>query len=234
MIAIIPAAGQSRRMGGKINKQFLLLKNKPVLAHTLEVFNSSSLIKEIVIVAAQEEVDYCLKEVVKKYSFNKVSQVIAGGKERQDSVYQGLLSLSFLPEWIVVHDGARPFLTEKMLEQARNGAEKTGAALVAVPVKDTIKVINSEKIVEDTPERNKLWAVQTPQTFHFALLLEAYQKAKSDGFLGTDDASLVERMGKKVLVVDGSYENIKITTPEDLLIGEAILERRQNESRSRL
>lgn len=224
--AIIPAAGQGKRMGREKNKQFLLLGQKPVLAHTLTVFQESPLIEEIVVVAAPGEVDYCRLEVVEKYNFSKVTKIITGGKERQNSVYNGLLALSHQPHLVVIHDGARPFLSREILEQSIEVSLKTGGAVVAVPVKDTIKVVNQEKMVESTPDRSILWAVQTPQTFNYSLLLQAYEEAAKEGFLGTDDASLVERMGAKVTVVPGSYENFKITTPEDLLLGEAILARR--------
>lgn len=224
--AIIPAAGQSRRMGLGTNKQFLILKGKPVLAYTLMAFEKCLAVQEIIIVAAPGEEVYCREEVVEKYSFSKVSQVVVGGRERQDSVYQGILALSQDTEVVIVHDGARPFLTTELINRSIEHCLVTGAAIVAVPVKDTIKIVSKEQIVENTPPRHTLWSVQTPQTFRYSLLKEAYEQAISQGFLGTDDASLVERMGGPVKVVDGSYENIKITTPEDLIIGGAILERR--------
>lgn len=227
--AVIPAAGQSRRMGGKINKQFLMLGEKPVLAHTLLLFQNCSLIDEIIVVAAQGEVEYCQEFVIDKYNLSKVNKVIEGGKERQDSVYKGLLALSSFPDFVVVHDGARPFLDSEMIEETFIKAKELGGGVVAVPVKDTIKIVDQDKLVINTPERSTLWAVQTPQTFSYSLLISAYQKAKEDNFLGTDDASLVEKIGKKVAIVSGSYENIKITTPEDLIIGQAILERRKKQ-----
>lgn len=224
--AIIPAAGQSRRMGLGTNKQFLTLGGKPVLAHTLAVFENCLAVQEIIVVAAPGEEEYCSQEIVRKYNFSKVFQVITGGRERQDSVYQGILALSSDTDLVVVHDGARLFLTAELIEESINHCQETGAAIVAVPVKDTIKIVNEEHTVENTPPRNILWAVQTPQTFSYSLLKKAHQEAKLDGFLGTDDASLVERLGGQVRVVLGSYENLKITTPEDLIIGEAILRRR--------
>lgn len=163
--AIIPAAGQSRRMGGGKNKQFMLLGQKPVLAHTLAIFQNCSQIGEIVVVAASHEVDYCRSEVVEKYNFSKVTQVIAGGKERQDSVYQGLLALSSQPRLVVVHDGARPFLREEVIARCLEAAGKKGGAVAAVPVKDTIKVVNQEKVVESTLDRSTLWSIQTPKLF---------------------------------------------------------------------
>lgn len=222
---IIPAAGQSRRMGLGTNKQFLTLKGKPVLAHTLAVFENCLAVQEIIIVAAEGEEEYCRREIIENHSFSKVSQVITGGKERQDSVYQGILALSPDTEIVIVHDGARPFLTAELINRSIEHCLETGAAIVAVPVKDTIKIVNGEQTVENTPPRHTLWAVQTPQTFRYSLLKEAHDRAKMQGFLGTDDASLVERLGGQVKVVLGSYENLKITTPEDLIIGGAILER---------
>jgi len=226
--AIVPAAGQSRRMGSKRNKQFLLLGEKPVLAHTLTVLENCREIEEVVVVVARGEEEYCRREVVEKYHLAKVVQIISGGQERQDSVYQGIQSLSSQAEIVVIHDGARPFLTSQMLGDSIQGAKETGGAIMAVPVKDTIKVVSREKIVENTLLRETLWAVQTPQAFSYPLLKEAHESAQRDNFLGTDDASLVERIGGKIKVILGSYENLKITTPEDLVIGKAILERRES------
>lgn len=224
--AIIPAAGQSSRMGLGKNKQFLLLSGKPVLAHTLTIFQASAEIEEIIIVAASGEEEYCQREIVDRYGFSKVSQVIAGGKERQDSVYQGILALQSDTDLVVVHDGARPFLTTEMISTAIQSSLNSDGAIAAVPVKDTIKIVNSEGIVKTTPCRDQIWSVQTPQTFRYSILRKAHEKARNEGFLGTDDASLVERTGGKIRVIPGSYENLKVTTPEDLIIGEAILKRR--------
>lgn len=226
--AIIPAAGQSRRMGLGTNKQFLTLGGKPVLAHTLTTFENCPEVQEIIIVAAEGEEDYCCQAIVEKYNFSKVAKVIKGGKERQDSVYRGILSLSPGVDIVIVHDGARPFVTAGMIQSSIDGCLETGGAIIAVPVKDTIKIVNEEQIVENTPPRETLWSVQTPQTFRYSLLREAHETAKREDFLGTDDASLLERLGKRVKVIRGSYENLKITTPEDLIIGEAILERRKS------
>lgn len=224
-VAIIVAAGQGSRMGTKINKQYLHLLNKPVLAHTVDVFERHSLIEGIIIVTRQDEINLCNEEVIIPYNFRKVIKVVAGGKERQDSVYEGLKALPTQCELVVVHDGARPLITPNLIDEVLIAGRKEGAALVAVPVKDTIKR-ESGGFVSETIPRQEIWAVQTPQIFTKKIILEAYQEAYNQGFYGTDDASLVERLGKKVKIVPGSYENIKITTPEDLDIGKAIIARR--------
>lgn len=224
-VAIIVAAGQGSRMGTKINKQYLMLLDKPVLAHTIETFEKHPLIDGIIVITRQEEINFCRDNVILPYCYHKVIEVIAGGKERQDSVYLGLKALPFLCETVVVHDGARPLITPKIIEDAIIAGRKEGAAVVAVPVKDTVKREKGGYVTETIP-RKEIWAVQTPQVFDRMTIQKAYQSAYDEGYYGTDDASLVERLGKPVKIVLGSYENIKITTPEDLDIGEAILKRR--------
>lgn len=224
-VAIIVAAGQGSRMGTKINKQYLKLLDKPVLAHTIEVFEHHPLVDGIIVVTRQEEINLCYEEVIFPYNFQKVIKVIAGGKERQDLVYQGLKALPCECELVVVHDGARPLITPKIIETAILEGSKEGAAIVAVPVKDTIKRQREGYVCETIP-REEIWAVQTPQVFSKKIIIEAYEVAYNHGYYGTDDASLVERIGKQVKIVRGSYDNIKITTPEDLDIGGSILRRR--------
>lgn len=228
-IAVIVAAGQGSRMGTKVNKQYLNLLDKPVLAHTLEVFEKHSLIDGIIVVTRQDEISLCLNEVILHYQLKKVINVTAGGKERQDSVYQGLKALSSQCELVVVHDGARPLITPEIISKVLATAQQEEAAIVAVPVKDTIKkAVNG--FVSETILREQLWAAQTPQVFTKEVIFQAYLNAYEKGVYGTDDASLVELLGKKVQIVPGIYENIKITTPEDLDIGEAILRRRRKDS----
>ncbi|KJS22799.1 MAG: hypothetical protein VR72_04575 [Clostridiaceae bacterium BRH_c20a] len=224
-VAVIVAAGQGSRMGTKVNKQYLNLMDKPILVHTLEVFEKHPLIDGIIVVSRQDEVNFCYQEIVKPYHFNKVLEVVVGGKERQDSVFEGLKALPVQCELVVVHDGARPLIAQNIISEAIALAQEKEAAIVAVPVKDTIKRVISGAVRETIP-RGEIWAVQTPQVFNRELLLKAYQFAYEQGICGTDDASLIELIGKDVRVVLGSYENIKITTPEDLDIGNAILARR--------
>lgn len=225
--AVIPAAGQGKRMGAGLNKQLLLLGARPVLAHTLDVFQSCPLINEVVVVSAADEIPVIEQEVVKQFHLTKVAAVVAGGKERQDSVRLGLAAINPETEWVVVHDGARPLLLLQELEEIIRKALEQGAAIAAVPVKDTIKQVDLEGKVLSTPPRDSLWAVQTPQVFRKASLVRAHQRAWETNFLGTDDASLVEAMGGTVYVVKGSYENIKITSPEDMDIALTILKRRR-------
>lgn len=222
---IIAAAGMSNRMGSKINKQFLLIDNKPILAHSIEAFNRLKFIDEIIVVSKEEEVDYCRKEIVYKYGFNKVSRIIKGGKERQDSVYNGILALDKKTDIVLTHDGARPFIRKEAIIKGIQGAIEYGACVIGVPLKDTIKVIEDNDIVHHTPNRSLLWAAQTPQCFQIDLLKEGYEYAISEGIVGTDDSSLVEKKGYPVKMLMGNYDNIKITTPEDLVIAESFLKR---------
>lgn len=221
--AIIAAAGMSNRMKSKINKQFININGKPILAHTLEKFQRCKYIDEIIVVAREDEINYCKKEVVKRYGFNKVTKIIRGGKERQDSVYNGILALNEKTDIVVSHDGARPFVKIKNIVDSIKGAVEYGACVVGTPVKDTIKFVKDGEEIDSTPNRDILWAAQTPQSFKREILMEGYRKAIEDNFVGTDDSVLVERLGIQVKIIMGSYENIKITTPEDIIIAESIL-----------
>lgn len=225
IVAIIPAAGQGKRMKSKLNKQYLTLIDKPVLVHTLDTFQNNELITEIIVVAREDELEFCRQEVVDKYGFDKVKKVIAGGSTRQESVYNGLQA-SKVVDYVVIHDGARPLLTGEVLQKAIRQAREHKAVGVAVPVKDTIKVIDEGKFVKQTPARDKLWAIQTPQIFTYDLILRAYEQARRQGVQGTDSSMLVEKLGEPVKLVKGSYENLKVTTPEDLVIAEAIIQGR--------
>lgn len=222
--AIIVAGGSGKRMGMAIKKQYILLNNKEVLAHTLEVFNKSTLIDTIILVVSEEEIEKVRVEIVEKYALHKVKKIVAGGAERQDSVYNGLMATSEDTKYVMIHDGARPFIKEAILKKALEVTLEKEATVVAVPVKDTIKVVDcKESKVIDTPDRSTLWSIQTPQTFTKELLLKAYEYAKRESLVVTDDSMLVEAYGKSVYIVEGDYTNIKITTPEDLIIGEALL-----------
>jgi 2-C-methyl-D-erythritol 4-phosphate cytidylyltransferase len=220
---IVPAAGMGKRMNSEKNKVFIFLNNKPVLAHTLEKFEDCEYVDEIILVVKKNEVDYCLEEIVMKYGFKKVKKVVKGGKERQDSVYNGLLAIDKKCDVVLVHDGARPFIEKKSIVNGIRGAIEHGACVVGVPVKDTIKVVNSDNYIIDTPKRSTLWAVQTPQCFSYDIIMEAYENARKNSIIATDDSMLVENIGYKVKMIMGSYTNIKLTTPEDMKFGEVIL-----------
>lgn len=228
--AIVAAAGQGRRMGGLGNKQLLLLGGKPVLARTLEVFESSRLIDEVVLLAPEELVDTYRSVLVDKYGFQKVRRIVPGGLERQDSVYKGLEAVDPKADLVLVHDGARPLVTVDLIRRVVDAALIDGAAGVAVPVKDTVKRVGPDLTILETPPRDSLWLMQTPQVFSCRLLFKAYQEAVAAGFRATDDSMLVERLGVPVRVIPGSYENIKITTPGDLALAEAILAKREKGS----
>ncbi len=214
---------------GKIKKNYMELSGRPVLARTLEVFEKTPLIDEVIVVAAAQDLEYCRKEIVKKYACAKVVAVLTGGKERQDSVGNALeyAAENLDCDIILVHDGARPLITGKIIEAAVTSVKKYGSGVAAMPVKDTIKEVTGDGIIRSTPPREQLRAVQTPQGFLSDIIIEASRVARRDGFFCTDESSLLERLGIEVRVVQGSYENIKITTKEDLLTAEAILTARQ-------
>jgi 2-C-methyl-D-erythritol 4-phosphate cytidylyltransferase len=221
---LIPAAGMGKRMAAGINKQYLNLGGKPILAHTLDIFEKAPFVDDIFVIVPEDEIAYCRENVIESYRFRKVRQIVAGGRERQQSVFNGLKAAEGLhaDDVVVIHDGVRPFVPVEAVRNSVETARETDGALVAVPVKDTVKIAVGGVVV-DTPDRGNIWLAQTPQTFRYGIIREAYENAESDGFLGTDDASLVERAGKKVHIVMGDYRNIKITTPEDMLLAEAFL-----------
>lgn len=222
--AIVLAAGQGKRMHTKIQKQFLEIKGYPVLYYSLRCFQDSPLIEDIILVTGEESVLYCQKEIVDKYGFTKVTKVIPGGKERYDSVYQGLLACEN-SDYVLIHDGARPFITEEILERGLTGAEETGACAVGMPSKDTVKIADESGYIAETPDRSKVWMIQTPQIFQYALIRSAHESIRTREMSNvTDDAMVVEQeTGIKVRLAEGSYQNIKITTPEDLGVAELFL-----------
>lgn len=220
---VIVAAGKGSRMRTQESKQYLQLAGKPILVHTLTLFQRLEQVDTIVLVTGAEDVERC-KEYVNRYGLSKVEHLVVGGRERQDSVYKGLAVLKDTVEWVMVHDGVRPFAAEEQIVACWHQAMATDAAVLAVPVKDTIKVVDMEGTIVSTPDRRSLWAIQTPQAFRLSLLLQAYEQAEKDGFIGTDDAMLVERIGTNVRVVEADYYNIKITTPEDLPWAEWIIQ----------
>ena len=219
---VIVAAGTGSRMNMGINKQFIKLEGKEVIVYTIEKFYNNHNIDDIVVVVKESEAEFFKKEIIEKYNFENI-KIAYGGKERQDSVYNGLKLLDEKCDVVLIHDGARPFVSNKTIDTCIEEAKEHKAIVVGVPVKDTIKVIDDSNNIVDTPNRSVLWAVQTPQTFDYNILLNAYEDAFESGFYGTDDATLVERIGHKVKMVEGSYNNIKITTKEDLNIGSQIL-----------
>lgn len=210
-------------MGSKTPKQFLTLGGLPLLVHSLRALEASPAIAEVVVAAPQADLDYCRKEVVGRFGFKKVRQIVAGGAERQDSVRLGLAAVGPEADLVLVHDAVRPFLTVDMIAQVVEAAAKHGAAVVAIPMRDTVKRAGPDGLIEATVDRKPLWLAQTPQAFKRALLEEAHAKALRDGFRATDDAQLVEQLGHRVAIVEGSTENIKVTRPEDLAMGESIL-----------
>ena len=224
--AVIVAGGKGTRMESKINKVFMEICEKQTILRVLDVFQENSLINEIILVVNERDKDYC-EQVVDKNIYTKLKKVLSGGKRRQDSVSNGLKKVSEEAVVVLVHDGARPLVTHDIIQRSIEEAVKYEAVTTAVPVKDTIKISDADGFVCETPERNTLWAVQTPQVFKKELLLEAYNNAENLNIQATDDAMLVERLGHKIKLVEGSYENIKITTPEDIAIAEAILKYRE-------
>jgi len=217
---VIVAAGRGSRMGTKESKQYLQLGHKPILIHTLENFQQMTFVNDIIIVVGPDDIAR-IKQWCVEYDISKCNTVIAGGTERQDSVYLGVQRVS--TPWVMVHDGVRPFVTEQAVKACCAAAQQHDAAVLAVPVKDTIKQVDTNGIITATPDRKSLWAIQTPQAFRHELLLQAHEKAKQEQFLGTDDAMVVEWFGAKVVVAQGEYTNIKITTPEDLPWAEQLL-----------
>lgn len=229
--AIVLAAGQGSRMGTKVQKQYLEIQGKPVLYYSLEAFETSEIINEVILVVGAGQEEYCKQEIVEKYQFHKVSKIIPGGKERYESVYLGLAALQENGvDYVFIHDGARPFVDEEMLSRAYNAVKDCKACVVGMPSKDTIKVVDTNNVVVETPDRKYLWQVQTPQVFDYALIKDAYfELMKRDEIRVTDDAMVLELIkGMPVKLVEGSYENIKITTPEDLYVAEAFLKKRKN------
>lgn len=219
---VIVSAGRGSRMKADINKQFLKIGNKEVIAHTIDKFYNNKNIGEIVIVVREDEKEFFLGNIIDKYGYKNI-KIAFGGKERQDSVYNGLKEVGQNCEIVLIHDGARPFVTNEIIEKSIKSAKEYKCAIAGVPVKDTIKIVNENNDVCDTPNRSTLWSIQTPQVFDYSLIIKAHEKAKYDEYYGTDDSMLMEYLGYNVKVIEGSYNNIKITTPEDLKIAEEIL-----------
>ena len=220
--AIIPAGGQGKRFGAGHPKQFMDLAGWPVLAHTLAKFDQTSAVDIVVVVVPYDQVKEVRKNIIQAYGFSKADIVVAGGETRQESVYQGFLALDEDVDLVVVHDGVRPLVRVSVIESVVAAAREHGAAIAALPVRDTLKRV-AHGVIQDTLDRDQLWQAQTPQAFDRACLAEALAAARLDGFVGTDDAALVERLGTPVYVVHGAAENIKITMPEDLILAETLI-----------
>lgn len=229
--AIVLAAGQGKRMQSKVHKQYLLLQDKPVLFYALKAFEDS-FIDDIVLVVGKDEEEYCRKEIIDKYGFKKVRAIVEGGKERYHSVAYGIKAIHWECNYIFIHDGARPFINREILNRVFEQVKKSKACVVGMPVKDTVKIADEAGFVESTPNRARVWQIQTPQVFEAEVISEAYSRLLteemrllSEGVTVTDDAMVVEYFMKlPVKLVEGSYQNIKITTPEDLEIARSFLQ----------
>ncbi|MCZ6874053.1 MAG: 2-C-methyl-D-erythritol 4-phosphate cytidylyltransferase [bacterium] len=223
--ALIPAAGSGRRMGGPVLKPFLQLKGREILARTLDVFERCHVIDEVWVVVPDEHRVVCQKTIIERYGFQKVQGVVAGGATRQASVWQGLQQVKDDVELVVVHDGVRPFVSASLVQETLHQAVLCGAAIAAVPLKDTLKRVAQTGEVECTVPRDRLWRIQTPQAFQRHVLLAAFQHALAQGLEATDEAGLVEAHGRqRVCVVPGMENNVKVTTPDDLLMCESLLD----------
>lgn len=222
--AIVLAGGSGKRMGGSCKKQYLLLEEKPILYYSLKAFQESPIIDEIILVTNEPE--YCMEELILKYTMHKVVKLVPGGKERYHSVYNGLKVLQDCA-YVLIHDGARPFVTEDIIERSVTAVRENKACVVGMPVKDTIKIADELEYAKETPERKNVWQIQTPQTFDYDLIKNAYENILKKMPYGiTDDAMVVESQKlAKVKLILGSYENIKITTPEDMEIAKVFLRR---------
>lgn len=221
---IIPAAGKGKRMGSSISKQYLMINNKPILVHTIEVFEKCKEITNIILVVGKGEITYC-ENLIKEYGFNKIVDIIEGGKERQDSVYKGIKMLPDETDIVLIHDAARPLINVTDIKNTIMCAKESEACVLGVKVKDTIKVVDNDKNIIDTPNRIGLWSIQTPQVFKKELITLVHDLASKEKFIGTDDSMLVEKYAdKKVKIVEGSYSNIKITTKEDIIFAQSIID----------
>jgi len=222
-LAIILAGGAGKRMGTATNKQFLLIDNKPIIVHTLQIFEECRAVDGIYLVVNQKDLPTIQEEILETYHFNKILKLVIGGRLRQDSVRNGLEAIENPCDIVIIHDGARPFVSPSFIDKGIFLMEMFDAVIPALPVKDTIKDVSKDGFVQKTLERDSLWHVQTPQTFKYDLITKAYREGVAKKLYGYDDATFLEHMGKKVKVIEGSPYNIKITTPEDLIIARGML-----------
>lgn len=228
--AIVLAAGQGKRMNSEVAKQYLMLKAKPVLYYSLKTFEDS-LVDDIILVVGADDIDYVRKQIVEAYDFKKVTHIIAGGKERYNSVYNALESITDT-KYVLIHDGARPFVTDEIVDRVIKNVIALKACVVGMPAKDTIKIADEDGYVYDTPSRANLWMIQTPQAFEYEMIKKAYDMImKEDNIQVTDDAMVLEyTLGYPIKLIKGSYQNIKITTPEDINISQMLLSNRDGNS----
>jgi len=222
--AIIVAAGKGIRMEGMMRKQYLDLSGRPVLAHSIMTFDSCSLVDEIFLVIPREDVEYCQKKIISLLDLKNHINLVHGGDKRQDSVYNGLKAITKNTETVVIHDGVRPFIQPEDLKECILVSKKYDACILGTPASDTLKRVNKSDIIETTLSRENIWLAETPQAFKYDLILNAHETARRDGYVGTDDASLVERMGKDVKIINGGRFNIKITKKEDLVLAKAMFD----------
>jgi len=225
IVALIAAAGLGKRMNAKISKPFIPIFGKPILAYTIEKFEQCKFIEKIYLIVNPEERDFCSKDIILKYNFSKVQELIEGGETRQDSVYNGLKVLGPDTDIVVIHDGVRPLVEKTIIQESIEAAQEYGAAIAAIPLKETVKKSRKDFFINETLNREEIWRAQTPQTFKYDIILSAYHQSYKDKFFATDDATIVERYGHKVKMIIGSEGNIKITTPFDIIIAENFLKR---------
>ncbi|MFH1624710.1 MAG: 2-C-methyl-D-erythritol 4-phosphate cytidylyltransferase [Pseudomonadota bacterium] len=224
VVALIPAAGVGKRMGTSISKPFLRIGDKPILAQTLLRFEDSKEISEVYVITSKREEKRCREDIVNRYNLKKVTKIVIGGVKRQDSVKNGLEAIDPTCDIVMVHDGLRPFITPQLIDESISKTQKYDATVVAVPVKETVKRVSPGGEIIETLDRKRLYLAQTPQTFKYDIIKRAYENAFENNIVSTDDSSLVELLGIRVRVILGSYGNIKITTPEDLIIAGAFLD----------
>jgi 2-C-methyl-D-erythritol 4-phosphate cytidylyltransferase len=222
--AIIVAAGRGTRIGAGINKQFINIKDKPMLYYSLRTFSYNKYIDGIILVCAEDEIEYCKENIIYKYDISKVLKIVAGGKERQESVLKGLMAIDDC-EIVLIHDGARPFVNDDIIENGIKYAETYGACTCGISIKDTIKAIDSDGFCSGTIDRNRITSVQTPQCFKYNLIFSCHKKLAEEKIKVTDDTTVVEHCGNRVYLYEGSYDNIKMTTPEDLYMAEMIVDK---------
>lgn len=223
-VAVVLAAGKGKRMGSDVPKQYIELENKPIVYYSLNVFQKSEVIDEIILVTGKDEIEYCRANIVTKYGLSKVTNIIEGGKERYHSVYQALQKISSC-DYVFIHDGARPFIEEEIITKLYHAVKEYKACVVGVKTKDTVKIANQEEWIASTPNRNLIWNVQTPQVFEYGIIKTAYEQLIENGCENvTDDAMVVENMlQQRVKLIEGSDQNIKVTTPFDLIIANAFM-----------
>ena len=223
IVVLIPSAGQGIRMESAVKKPYLVLADKPVLSHTIERFEHNTAVDDIFLIVHKADFEACKNSVLEPYKYKKVRGLIPGGETRQESVFNGLSALADDVDYVIIHDGVRPFINDEIIAKCLEATAEWGAAVAAVPVKETIKIGNEDHFIVQTPNRKLLWRVQTPQVFRKALIETAHKKAIQEGNGAPDDATLVERLGTPVKLVMGSYKNIKLTTPEDMQFAETIV-----------